>query len=200
MAPERQPDIRLTGIHIDLVDRVVTLDAEDGRKARVSFGQQRTSPVDTSEHLTIAPESDTPDELTAEDDHSWEELMPPASLKSPPPLAAEPSAETRERHQTTVLSGSLRTQPKAGPPDRQGNPTAWARLAVHEEDSEQERVFSATFHRDSTAAALALTKGAQITVEGYPHLGDPSRKRPTDSQSSPCTIIRAPSHAAREGR
>jgi hypothetical protein len=172
MAPERRPgDIRLIGIHINLIDCVVTLDTEDGRKAKLSFGEPKILPARQPNFP-----SDTPDELAAEDDSAWEAMMPPASVAS----ALEPStaAESRERQQTVVLTGSLRTQPKAGRPDSRGRPTVWARLAVHDEGSEQDRVYSATFYRDSTAVTLGLAKGAQITVEGFPHVGDPSRKRP----------------------
>jgi hypothetical protein len=155
MTPERQPDIRLTGIHINLVEQVVTLEAEDGRKARLGF-----SPAGNP----LPAEGETLEALVAEDeDVGWQ---------------PEPSpVEQRERQQTIVVSGQLRSQPKPGRPDRQGRPTAWARLAVQEAGSDQAHLYSATFYRATTAIALGLPRGADVTVEGYPRAGDQADKR-----------------------
>ena len=163
MSIERQPrDIRLTGIHIDLVDQIVTLRAQDGRRAKLSFGQP-TALFETKPPPLTEP--DTPDELVADDgDHGWPE----------PDSAPQ---QSREKQQTILLSGHLRSQPKAGRPDRQGRPTAWARLAVQEEGIDQAHLYSATFYQATTAIALGLLKGAQVTLEGYPHAGDPAKKR-----------------------
>jgi len=171
MAPERQPDIRLTGIHIDLVDRVVILDAEDGRKAKLSFGEPAPTPPALADH-----DADNPDESTADDDYVWEETMAPEAASQSPGQPPTPASESREKQQTTTLTGNLRTQPRSGRPDSQGRPTAWARFAA--EDSEQDRVYSATFHRAAAPLALSLTKGAQLTIEGYLHPADPARKQP----------------------
>jgi hypothetical protein len=155
MTPERQPDIRLTGIHINLVEQVVTLEAEDGRKARLAF-----SPAGNP----LPAEGETLEALVAEDENKgWH---------------AEPSpAEQRERQATIVVSGQLRSQPKAGRPDRQGRPTAWARLAVQEAGVEQAQLSSATFYRATTAIALKLPRGAEVSVEGYPRAGDQAKSR-----------------------
>jgi hypothetical protein len=162
MSSERQPkDIRLTGIHIDLIDQVVTLEAQDGRKARLSFGQPTTL---FETHPRPPTEADTPDELVSDDESGWSE---PDSVRQRSP----------EQQQTVVLNGQLRTQPKAGRPDRQGRPTAWARLAVSEEGAELAHLYTATFYRATTAIALRLSKGSQLTVEGYPHAGDATKKR-----------------------
>jgi hypothetical protein len=45
------------------------------------------------------------------------------------------------------------------------------------EGAEKAHLYSATFHRNTAAVALRLEKGAQLTVEGYPHAGDAARKR-----------------------
>jgi hypothetical protein len=163
MPNERQPnDIRLTGIHIDLVDQIVTLEAQDGRRAKLSFGQPTTI---LGAHPPLPTGGDTPDELVADDgDTGW---LEPDSLPQ----------ESRERQRTLILSGRLRSQPKAGRPDRQGRPTAWARLAVQDEGADQPHLYSATFYRATTAIALGLPRGAQVTLEGYPHAGDLAKKR-----------------------
>lgn len=158
MAPERQPsDIRLTGIHINLIDQVVTLEAADGKTAKLSFGQPKTL---FEAHQELIPQ------LPAEADEPAPEPEVPAT-----------QPETREKQPTVVLSGRLRTKPKEGRPDNQGRATAWGRLAVHEDGAEQAHLFSATFHRRTAAIALGLDRGAQLTVEGYPHAGDAARKR-----------------------
>ena len=162
MPIERQPsDIRLTGIHIDLIDQIVTLQAQDGRRAKLSFGQPTTL-FDAHARPMVGP--DTPEELVAGGDDGW-------------PEPDQASQETREKQQTLILSGRLRAQPKAGRPDRQGRPTAWARLAVQEEGADQAHLYSATFYQATTAIALGLPKGAQVTLEGYPHTGDAAKKR-----------------------
>jgi hypothetical protein len=176
MTPERQPaEIRLTGMHINLVDRIVTLEAQDGRKARLSFGEPQTLFQAGAEQQAALPiEAATPDELVAEpEEEAWEE--PPAATAPSPEADAAP--DRREQQPTVVLSGRLRTKPREGRPDNQGRPTAWARLAVHEEGAEQAHLYSATFHRHTAAIALGLDRGAQLTVEGYPHAGDAARKR-----------------------
>jgi len=161
MAIERQPkDIRLTGIHIDLLDHIVTLEAQDGRKAKLSFAQ----PTTLFQRSIPPTEPDTADELVDDSDSSW-----PESDAAP--------QESREKQRTVVLLGRLQTKPKAGRPDRQGRPTAWARLAVEEEDAGQAHLYSATFYRASTAIAVALPRGAQVTLEGYPRAGDAAKKR-----------------------
>jgi len=154
MVAERPTPI-LTGIHINLVDHVVTLEAQDGRRAQLSF-------VDSASIL--AAQDDTPPALETEAD-----VTPPASEL--------PTTENRERQHTSVIRGRLRTKPKEGKPDTRGNPTAWARLAVHEEGSDTARLYSATFHRKTAEIALGLSRGAQLTVEGYSHAGDPEQKR-----------------------
>jgi hypothetical protein len=167
MAPERQPEeIRLTAIHINLVDHVVTLDAQDGRKAKLAFGEPHTL-FEAHSQQQPAPltESDTPDELVAEpEEDAWDEPVPV-------------QVEQREKQETVVLTGRLRTKPKAGRPDSQGRATAWARLAVHEEGTDQAQLYSATFHRHTAAITLGLSRGDQVTVEGYPHEGDAARNR-----------------------
>jgi hypothetical protein len=162
MSIERQPkDLRLTGIHIDLVDHIVTLEAQDGRRAKLSFGH----PTSLSEaHARPPAASDTPAELVDDGQQGW-------------PEADSAPQESREKQQTVVVSGRLRTQPKAGRTDRQGRPTAWARLAVQDEGADQAHLFSATFYRASTAIALGLPRGAEVTVEGYPRAGDAATKR-----------------------
>src|SRR5205809_507993 len=78
-----------------------------------------------------------------------------------------------------TLTGRLKTQPRDGRPDAKGNPTAWARLAVHEEGRDDAHLYSATFHRHTARIALSLTKDAQVTVQGYAHTSDDPRRMDT---------------------
>jgi hypothetical protein len=156
MAKEGQPDpLRLTGIHINFVDSVVTLEAQNGRRARLSF-----APTDSS----LPPAPDTPEELVTDGESGWPEPDPAPQ-------------ELREKQHTVTLSGRLRTKPRGGRPDRQGRPTAWAQLAVQEEGADQAHLYSATFYRATTAIALGLPRGAEVTVEGYSRAGDPASNR-----------------------
>lgn len=159
MAPERDSaPIELTGIHIDLIDCVVTLESNDGRRAKLSFG----SPSTLYEAPLPAPAL------------GGEEAPEPESPEVPEPaLAAKKEVEP-----TVVVTGRLQAAPKAGRQDGRGKPTAWAPLAIHEDAADQAHLYGATFHRHTAALALGLEGGSQITVEGYPHpTWDPSGKR-----------------------
>jgi hypothetical protein len=169
MATERQPvDLRLTGIHINLIDRIVTLQAEDGRKANLSFGEPRPSPSAV----------EAPDEMADDNENAWEEMMPPSEVTSAPPADSRPAPEPRERQQTVTLIGSLVSLPEAGRLDRQGNPTVSSLFSTALDGTEDPTVYLATFHRSSAAIALGLKQGAQLKVEGYSHPSDPSRQLP----------------------
>ena len=68
-----------------------------------------------------------------------------------------------------TLSGLLLTQPRAGKPDRRGNPTAWAYFGAAAAGEDEARRFRAMFHRHTAAIASRLAKGSPLTVEGYAH-------------------------------
>jgi hypothetical protein len=101
-------------------------------------------------------------------------------LASEPPSDSSPSEANaaKQKDPSAILSGKLKSQPKAGRSDSQGHPTAWARFAAHEEEGAQ--LYSCTFHRGSARIALGLPTEAQIVVEGYAHPStEPGRKLPT---------------------
>ncbi|HCF99667.1 MAG TPA: hypothetical protein DEV93_03895 [Chloroflexi bacterium] len=148
-AHESEP-IRLTGVHLDLVHFVLTLENHDGRKALYSF-----APVGTVFNASAQAVPSLTDALQEP------AVGPTASPDSPP--------NQREKQPTVMLSGKLMTQPKPGRPDTRGKPTAWARFAAHEEGADEAHLYSATFHRHTTAIALGLPKGTPVTVEGYAH-------------------------------
>lgn len=79
---------------------------------------------------------------------------------------------------TVTLTGRLTTKPKPGRPDRSGNRTAYARFAAHAE-GEQAHDYIATFHRQTAQLALSLARGAQVTVEGYPHASGSEKRMDT---------------------
>jgi hypothetical protein len=143
----------LSGIRVDLKDRSVTFETENKPVAKIA----------------IAPEGVV-----------FEILRADAAPSVPPSIAREeaPAASRSEREKTVSLTGRLKSQPKEGKADSRGNPTAWARLAVHEEGREDAHLYLATFHRHTAPIALTLPREVQITVEGYPHpSSDPAGTR-----------------------
>lgn len=147
--------IPLTGVYINLKDRSIELEDEHGTVAKLTFASTGTIFF----HPTVA---------------GIEASGVAASEARQPGKATEPS----EKERTITLTGRLKTQPKQGKSDSQGNPTAYARLAVHEEGQGEAHVYLATFHRHAMPIALSLPKDAQVTVSGYPHpSNDPSGKR-----------------------
>lgn len=154
---ERSP-VPLRAIHINLESRAVIFEAQNGLSTQITL-----SPEGLLYALIQPP-------LRSE--RAVEQPLPdgPAEALAPGPRA--------EKASSTVVTGRLKTQPKEGRPDNQGHPTAWARLAVHEEGLPSAHLYSATFHRASRRIALTLAVNDQITVEGYPHpSGDPAEKR-----------------------
>ena len=73
----------------------------------------------------------------------------------------------KENEPNVTLTGRLKTQPKEGRADRRGKPTAWAKLAVHEDGRDEAKMYSATFHRHTAGVALGLPRDALVTVQGY---------------------------------
>lgn len=143
--------IPLTGVFINLKDRSIELESERGTVAKLIFASTGTILFNAS-------------------------AIPTAEVGGAQP--AGKTAEPSEKEQTVTLTGRLKSQPKEGKADSRGNPTAWARLAVHEEGREDAHLYLATFHRHATPIALSLPKDAQVTVTGYPHPShDPSGKR-----------------------
>jgi hypothetical protein len=83
MSKEGEP-VRLTAIHINLVDQVVTLEAQDGRRARYAFGRPQPLP-DTTQDLP-----DLPIEL-----EQPEPTSPSPSEQQPAPPAERASAHEK---------------------------------------------------------------------------------------------------------
>lgn len=90
--------------------------------------------------------------------------------------ATEPATGASGGQRTVRLVGRLKSTPREGRPDGRGRPTAWAKLAVHQEGRESAHMYSATFHAATTSKVLALAADSQIIVEGYIRASnDPSR-------------------------
>jgi hypothetical protein len=98
-----------------------------------------------------------------------------------PPASASASETAKEREKTVTLSGKLKSQPKAGKPDRSGKPTAYADFAAHVEGEKGAHDYVATFHRHTRQIALTLPKEAQITVNRYPHPSNAPKRKDTFS-------------------
>lgn len=138
MTQEHGPE-RLRSIHIDLATRSVTFQAE-GSATRLVWG------VEGLLYEVLGARSIA--------DRSAEE-----------PTSQPASDEACDA--TVTVTGRLKTRAKEGRPDRSGKPTAWAKLAAHEEGQEAAHLYSATFHRHTARIALALEQDAQVTVQGY---------------------------------
>ena len=77
------------------------------------------------------------------------------------------STEAQEKEPVHTFTGKIKGVVREGRPDRSGNKTAWARFAIHEENSDKAKMLSATFHRHTANKALTLPADAQITASGY---------------------------------
>lgn len=79
---------------------------------------------------------------------------------------------------SATLTGKLQTKPLEGMLDTYGQPTAWARLAVAEDEATHSYVV--VFHDAAAPIALSLERDTSITVQGHlqrhdrlsPHLMD----------------------------
>lgn len=169
---ETEPDIqtsRVSRIHIDLDERSLTVETADDRATRLIF----TPTGVLYQLLNVAGVA----------------AQPARGLPAQGEQAPTASDKSSEREPTTVVSGRLKTTPKIGEPDRAGNPTAWARLAAHQEGEQDAHMYSCTFHRHTAKIALSLQAGAQVTVEGYAH---PSKREGRMDTFSVINILRYP--------
>lgn len=139
----------LTTIQIDLKERALSFVAESGSVTRLTF-----SPAGIVYELLQDPQG----VRTAGSRVRGE--------------SAPDSPGENEREPTVTLTGRLKSKPREGRPDGRGLPTAWARLAVHEEGRSDAHLYSATFHRHTARIALSLDRDAPITIQGYPHPSD----------------------------
>jgi hypothetical protein len=160
--------IRFTDIHINLADQTIVLKKEDEVVATLLFeGKLPAAGViflgNQSQALLDSPFDEEPDT--------------PAS----PPSSTSASEAAKEREKTVTLTGKLKSQPKAGKPDRSGKPTAYADFAAHVEGEKGAHDYVATFHRHTRGVALKLPTEAQITVTGYSHPGNKPRRKDTFS-------------------
>jgi hypothetical protein len=148
---EQQPDPqRLRSIKLDLEKRYLQVESSDATILRLSLTPQGIA---------------------------WELLQPPTitTARAVDKLAdatdeadqAETSTLGKEKTPTQTFTGKVKGQVREGRPDSSGKKTAWARVAVHEEDQEQAKMLSVTFHRHTANLALALPAEAQITAQGY---------------------------------
>jgi hypothetical protein len=157
----------LTSIHIDLNERSLTLTA----------GNRST-------RLTLTPGGILYQLLqgAAITERSVEKLLGEV-------VAEENDATSSEKEPTVTLSGKLKSKPRQGRADGQGNPTAWARFAAHEPETQDAHFYLATFHRHTAEIALKLLPDAALTVQGFPH---PSRQKDRLDTLSVVNIVRYP--------
>lgn len=119
MTPENEQSAAVDAIHIDFRDRSITFEGRQGAIARLvlSDAVYLQTPIESPPEGLILPDEEDSGFQVLEDETS--------TAEGPAPVA--------EKEQPVVLSGRLKSQPREGRPDSQGHPTAWARLAVHEE-------------------------------------------------------------------
>lgn len=159
---DRDECVPVTAIRIDLSDLSITFEADKKPIAKLGLSAGTI-------YFQIPSLSPSAARITAGGDEGDSES---------PAEDSAPSEATKEKERSVVFSGRLKSRPRQGKPDSQGHPTAWARLAVHEEGRDDAHMFSATFHRGSARIALNLPVDAQVRVEGYPHpSNDPEGKR-----------------------
>ena len=141
--------VTLSGIHLNLDERSITFEADRQPVARV----------------TLAPEGVIFEAIPPTDGPT----LPAETMAEIPTSATPEPTPRREPEPRSVLPGKLKTKPRAGKPDRRGNPTAWARFAAHIEGEDEAHLFSATFHRHTAKIALTLERNDPLTIEGYAH-------------------------------
>jgi hypothetical protein len=171
----------ITGIHINLQDISLTLESDGHPVATLTFSPHGTLSFHPSSHTAEIQSGDD----TLEEPGGSNGDAAASGANAEPADAVEDAAagKSKEKAQTVVVTGRLKSQPQAGRPDRRGKPTAWARFATHEDGNPDAHLYLATFHRHTTRIALSLPQGAPITAEGYAHpADDPSGKR-TDTFS-----------------
>lgn len=151
----------LSGIHINLVERSVTLEVHQQPVVKLTFSPHGV--------IYFQPPPGA---------HIVEANIEPSPQPTSSPTTSE---EAKEKQQPVTLSGKLKTKPKEGKQDSRGNATAWAKLAVHEEDREDVHMYLATFHRHTARIALGLEKDAQVTLQGYPHPSEDPKRADTFS-------------------
>src|SRR5215208_6567821 len=158
----------LTSIHIDLNERSLTLTA----------GNRST-------RLTLTPGGILYQLLqgAAITERSVEKLLGETIEE------VADNAGSSEKEPTITLAGKLKSKPRQGRADGQGNPTAWARFAAHESGTDDAHFYLATFHRHTAEIALRLLPDAAITVQGYPH---PSQQKDRLDTLSVVNIVRYP--------
>jgi hypothetical protein len=153
--------VPVKGLLIDLQEPSLTLLSETEVLAKVSLS--RSGLIFESRFVASAEPAAAP-----------EPSQPPVEVPGPA-ASVESSAE---KASTVTLNGRLKSKPREGRPDAQGNPTAWARFAAHEENRDTAHLYSTTFHKHTAPIALGLDTDAPLTVQGYPHIQeDPGAKR-----------------------
>jgi hypothetical protein len=164
--------ISFTDIHINLTDQTIVLKREEEVVATLVFEGKlpATGVIFFPNQLQAVPAS--------------AEVLPQAVAPvSPTPTSGRltSSDAAKEREKTITLSGKLKSQPKPGKPDRSGKPTAFADFAAHVEGEKSTHDYVAAFHRYTEDIALKLAKEAQITVNGYPHPSNSTKRKDTFS-------------------
>jgi hypothetical protein len=139
----------LRALHLDLQELTLTLETID--QTTITLSLTATG---------VATQLDTPASANDRDQ----------------PTAERSDEDASSGKNLATITGKLKSQPREGRSDGAGNPTAWAKLAAHEEGRDEAHMYSATFHRHTVALALRLEKEMIVTVKGYVReSADPTR-------------------------
>jgi hypothetical protein len=158
MAQEQESQNKLRSIHIDLEERYIETQAQDGTLIRFSYNPegiflsllQTGSLEGAAQRLLVTSQ-------------------PEAVNTEVAGQVNEPAPARREKTPALVLPGRLKNQPSEGRPDGHGKPTAVAHFLAHLEGQEGAALLFATFHNHTRDVALRLNSGDPITAQGYYH-------------------------------
>lgn len=151
----------LRRVVIDFHAGTIDLEGEDGGCYRFNVVRETVVSVEPTpgNELPSAAQNDVPSPAHAADAQA----------------APQPTADSSGQ-KTMRLAGRLKSAPRVGRPDSRGRPTAWAKLACHEEGRDSAKMYSATFHGGTTNKALTLEAESHVVVEGYVRVSDDSKR------------------------
>lgn len=146
---------------IDFHSGTIDLEGENGDSFRFNVVRETV--------VSVAPTSGNELPRATQND------VPSSTHEADAETAQKPAAESSGQ-KTVRLAGRLKSTPRPGRPDGRGRPTAWAKLAVHEDGRDSARMFSTTFHGGTANKALTLAVETVVVVDGYLRVSDDPKR------------------------
>ncbi len=165
----------LRSLKIDFFGGIVELEDADGSTHRYQIVRDSV--------VSIAPNAQQDVPMAMHDS------VPSPGQQVIAPGAATPSSGESGAQKTVRVVARIKGAPRPGRPDGKGRPTAWCKLATHEEGRDSARMLSCTFHAGTANKALTLADGSQIVVEGYVRESDDPKRMNSLSVFKIVTII-----------